>query len=331
MRQTRTTLLLLVVACAGQYQNFAASPSLVLGKTLSIQDDLADKPLPQWRDGVLVVLDSSHGSRIGITVYDRNGQRTSNMAFAVPGATYVTVRGFSRGTDGAIALCGSLTDGDGRAGAYVGWISAAGTETQVIRTSPFVAWRVAVAADGTIWTQGSELRPRAPGEASRKTFGEAMKGDAAVFRQFSRSGKMLRAVVPQSEIVDPNALNTTTSVFEAVGGRIVWYSDISREYIAISPDGSVARVKDVSLPNNEKLSGSGINGQGEIFASSVNGSTWSVSRLDLGERAWTPIASGLIGDRSNPHHRLTLLGSDGEFLVAGGSDSHHLRLFLINK
>jgi hypothetical protein len=279
----------------------------------------------------LVVLDSSHGSRIGITIYDRNGQRASNLSFVVPGAKYVVVRGFTRGTDGTIALCGSVTDHDGRSGAYVGWISADGTETQVIRTSPFVAWRVAFAADGTIWTQGSELRPRASGEAPSKTLAEAMKGKCGVFRQFSRSGKMLRAVIPQPEISDPLALNSPMSVFEAVGDRIVWYSDVSRDYIAIAPDGSVAREKNVALPNNEKLTGSAINRQGEIFASSVNGSTWSVSRLDLGERTWTPVSSGFIGDRSNPHRRLTLFGAEGDSLVAIGNDSRHVRFVRVNR
>jgi len=321
----------LLVACAGQYQSFAASLSLGFPKNLPIQDDLADKPLPQWRDGVLVVVDRSPGSQIGISIYDRYGQRVSNLPFTVPGAKQVFVRSFTRGTDGAIALCGSVTDHDGRSDADVGWISADGTETQVIRTSPFVVWRVAFAADGTIWTQGSEIRPRAPGEAPRKTFAEAMNGSARVFRQFSRSGKMLRAVVSQSEIQNPEAVYSPSSMFEAVGDRIVWYSDLSRDYIAIAPDGSVSRVKNLALPSNEKLSGYAINRQGEIFASSVNGSTWSVSRLDLGQQTWTTVSSGSMDDRSNPNYRLTLIGAEGDSLVATGNDGRHVRLVQVNR
>jgi|GEM_PF-4232489 hypothetical protein len=149
MLQTKVKLLLLAVACAGQYQGFAASLFLGFPKNLPIQDDLANKPLPQWRDGVLVVVDRSPGSHIGISTYDRSGQRVSTLSFTVPGAKQVSVRGFTRGTDGTIALCGRVEDHEGRSASYLAWISADGTEKQVIRTSPFLAWRVAFAADGT--------------------------------------------------------------------------------------------------------------------------------------------------------------------------------------
>jgi hypothetical protein len=330
MRQITINLLLTFVS-AGQFPSSAANLSLGSAESLPIQDDLAGKPLPLWRDGVLVVLDHSDGSRVGINVYGRNGQRASTLSFGAPGAKHISVRGFNRGTDGAIALCGSMTDQDGRSGAYVAWISADGATTQVIRTSPFVAWRVAFAADGTIWAQGTELRPRGSGEAPRKTFTEAIQADAAIFRQFSRSGKMLRAVVPQSEIRVPDALNSATSLFEAVGDRIVWYSEVSRDYIAIAPDGSVVRVDDLALPSSEKLTGSAINREGEMFVSSVSSSTWSVSRLDLEGRTWTRVSSGSIDDRDNHNRRLTLFGAEGDSLVAIGNDSQHIRFVRVNR
>jgi|GEM_PF-4916168 len=142
---------------------------------------------------------------------------------------------------------------------------------------------------------------------------------------------MLRAVVTQSEIGEPLALSSVTSMFEAVRDRIVWYSDLSREYIAIAPDGCVDRVKNLALPNNEKLLGSAIGPQGEIFASSANGTTWSVSRLDLRQRTWSAVSSGSMGDRSNPLYRLTLIGAEGDSLVATGNDGRHVRFVEVTR
>lgn len=324
-----TFFLLAVVVCIGHFQAFAAEAAFVFEKDVSTQVDLADKPLPQWRDGTMILIDASQGAQIGIAIIA--GQERSRLTFAVPGAKNITVRGYSRGADGTVALCGSLTDVEGRTGSYVGWISPGGQEAHVIRTSPFVATLVALAADGSIWTQGSEIRPRAPGEAPRQTLGEALKSDAAVFRQFSKSGKLLRAVVSQSEIADPNALHSGSSVFEAVSDRVVWYSGIARQHISIAADGAVVKTNDLPLPNKEELSGGKFGAQGDLFASSQNGSTWSMSRLDLAGKRWIPIASGLIGDRTATVRRPTLLGADGEYLVVNGSDSRHVRFFRIGK
>ena len=327
----RIALFLLAAAvCIGHSQALAAEASFVFEKDVSTQVDLADKRLPRWRDGSMVLIDTSERAQIGISVFV--GQERSHLTFAVPGASYITVSGFNRGSDGTVALCGSLTDAEGRTGAYVGWISSAGQEAHVIRTSPFVATRVAIAADGSIWTQGSEIRPRAPGEAPRQTLGEALKGDAAVFRQFSRSGSLLRAVVPQSEIMEATALmNTVSRVFEAVGDRVVWYSSVARQHISIAADGAVVKTNDLSLPNHEELSGGAFGARGELFASSQNGATWSVSRLDLAGKSWISMANGSVSNRAAPVHRPTLLGTDGDSLVVLGRDSRHVRFFRISR
>ena len=325
-----THLLFAAAVCIEQPQTLAADAAFVFEKDVATQVDLADKPLPRWRDGVMALIETRSGAQIGISVFV--GQERSHLTFAVPGASYLTVRGFNRGADGTVALCGSLTDAAGRSGSYVGWISPANQETHVIRTSPFVAIKVALAADGSIWTQGSEIRPRAPGEAPRQTMKEALKDDATVFRQFSKAGKLLRAVVPQSEMIEPIALMAgVSSFFEAVGEGVVWYSSVSRQHFSIAADGAVVKTNDLPLPNNEVLSGGAFGARGELFASSQNGATWGVSRLDLAARRWVSVASGRIADRTETVHRPTLLGTDGDHLVVNGRDSLHVRFFRIDR
>ncbi len=326
----RITLIVFAVAMgAGLSRTQVADSVLSLSGEEPTQVDLADKPLPQWRDGKMILLEASHGQRIGISVFA--GKSTSLVTFAVPGARHVSVRGFSRGVDGTIALCGSLIDEDGRSGSYVGWVSPVGTDVHVVRTSPFVPTRVALASDGTIWTQGSEIRPRANGEPLRHTLAEAMKSDAAVFRQFNRSGKLLRAVVAQSEITNPNGLNTGSSIFEAVGSRVVWYSGLSRQHIVIEADGTVTKNNELQLPNNESLSGGAFDTDGTLYVSSVSGSTWSIARLDLTEKSWKSVMTGSISDRTAAIRRPTILGAEGDRLIVNGSDSRHLRFFRISR
>ncbi len=327
--QQSTLFCLAAALLAGHFRALAADAAFVFAKNVPVPVHLADKPLPQWRDGVMVLFDSSHGTdQIGIDVVA--GHETSRLTFAVPGAKRITMSGFSRTADGTVALCGGLTDAEGRSGSYVAWISSTGQEAHVIRTSPFAAVRVVLGADGTIWAQGMEMRPRAPGEPSRKTMAEALKGDAAVFRQYSRSGKLLRAVVSQSEITDPLGLLATRNVFEAVGDRIVWYSSLARQHVSIGADGAVVMTNDLPMPNNEQVTGGAIGARGELFASSVNGSTWSVSRLDLAGKRWVPIANGLMSDRTAPAYRATVLGSDGDHLVVDGR-GQSVRYFQVSR
>jgi hypothetical protein len=322
-------LALVLASATGQLHS--ADSALVLATQLQLQSDLADKALPQWRDGMLTSLHQAFGPQIEIDLFGKTGSRHSALTFAVKDATRITVRSFDRAADGSLAFCGSLTHRSAPAHSYIAWISADGQQTHITHTSPFTATRVTFAPDGSIWSQGFELQPRAAGEAPRASMAAALRPDAAVFRQFSRSGQLLQALIRQSEISAPYSLTKHQNIFGSVGDRIVWYSGTTREFIAISSDGSISKVANLALPHAEELSGSAITSSGDIFASTRNGKTWSVSRLNLAERKWQPMAQGEISDRQDPQRRMTLLGADGETLVANGLDSRHLRFFRITK
>ena len=327
--KTRLNLILnaMAIAHGAIHLGFAQSRSLPLDSEVKLDDNLAHKPTPKWIDGSLVALENSAGSPIGISLFDRNGRKVSAMWFTVPGATYFSVRNFTRSRDGYLALCGSISYAEGRSSNFVALIPPDGSETKVVRTSSYTVVRVAFASDGTLWTQGREHKPRAEGEAPRKSMAETLKPDAAVFRQFDKTGKSLRSVHPQSEMDVPIALISSTSVFTAVGDRIVFYSSEARQYIAILADGTVTHVKNVSLPNDERESGFAVTEKNELYISSTNGSSWSVSRLNLGKQIWEPLVQGVIGDRSA--RELSILGAQGATLAAMGADAAHVRFFRI--
>ena len=111
----------------------------------------------------------------------------------------IVVTGFARGHDGTIAACGAAADKEGRSASYVGWISADGKNVKVVRMDRtidrYIPFLVTVASDGTIWTAGAEeIRPG------------AVPPSTPMFRQFDRTGKMIRAFVPQSELRHPGSL-----------------------------------------------------------------------------------------------------------------------------
>ena len=327
--KTRLNLILnaMAIAHSAIHLGFAQSRTLQLDSEVKLDDNLAYKPTPKWIDGSLVALENSFGSPIGISVFDRNGRKVSAMWFTVPGATYFSVRNFTRSRDGYLALCGSINYSDGRSSNFVALIPPDGSETKVVRTSSYTVVRVAFASDGTLWTQGTERKPRAEGEAPRKTMAETLKPDAAVFRQFDKTGKSLRSVHPQSEMDVPIALISRGSVFTAVGNRIVFYASEARQYIEILADGKVTHVKNLSLPNDEQESGFAVTEKNELYISSANASSWSVSRLNLAKQIWEPLVQGVRGDRSA--RELSILGAQGATLAAMGAGAAQVQFFRI--
>ncbi len=326
--KTRLNLILnaMAIAHGAIHLGFAQSRPLELDSEVTIEENLLNKPIPKWIDGSLVVLDNSSGSQIGISLFDRNGRKVSAMQFTVPGATYFSARSFTRSRDGYLALCGSISDAEGRHSNFVALMPPDGGGTKVVRTSSYAVLRVAFASDGTLWTQGREYKPRAEGEAPRKTLAETLKPDAAVFRQFDKTGKSLRSVHPQSEMDAPVALWSSSSVFTAVGDRIVFYSSEARQYIEILADGTVTHVKNLSLPNDERESGFAVTEKNELYISSRSASSWSVSRLNLGKQIWEPLSQGARSDRSTRERQLTLLGAQGATLAALSADAAGVRV-----
>lgn len=81
----KATFFLFSIGCA-----VAADTSFVFEKDVTTQVDLADKPVPKWRDGTMVLLDPHRGPQAGIFI--QNGEQSSRLNFAIPGATQVIVR-----------------------------------------------------------------------------------------------------------------------------------------------------------------------------------------------------------------------------------------------
>jgi hypothetical protein len=292
-----------------------------------LEADLAGKRVPVWSGRALVVLDDSPAAAAAkISSYDRQGRQLGTVLFTIPGAQHISVRSVSRGVDGTIALCGGAVDGAGRVGSFVGWVSPDGTDTHIVRTSPYVPWRITVAADGTFWTQGSETIPRAPGQTPAARLADRLVPGAAVFRRFDRSGRLMAGFVPQSEIREPLALWPVGGVFGSAGDRVIWYS--GRQYFEISPKGVMAAFSDLPLPDDEAENGFAITDQGELFIGSVGKHGWRISRLDPHLPAWVTVLQSPFDE--SVRRAPWLYGAEENTLVASG-DNTHLKFFGIRR
>jgi hypothetical protein len=204
-----------------------------------------------------------------------------------------------------VALCGAATDRVGRASPYVGWVSPKG-DIQVVRTPPYVPFRVAIASDGSIWTQGFEYIAGQRGK---------LNPDAPVFRRFDKAGRMIGAFVPQSQIRGQLSLTSVASLFDAIGDGVAWYSDHEQAYIQLGPAGVVSRIDHLPLPNDESINGFAITDSGGVFISSKGGTSATISKLDSVAQKWVPLQQ-VHFEKAPPPETQSLYGADGETLVA---------------
>lgn len=191
------------------------APRLVLaGHSLTISEPMEGRRGAIWSGGSLVVPEGPLGEENAFRAYDGNGQVVFNSTFTAPGADHTYVRGFSRGPDGIVAVCG-LAMNEGSANPFLATISADGVSQQIVRTGPYVPNVVSVAPDGTFWTVGREL----DADLSEKT---GVNLEAGVLRHFDRSGNSLGAFVPRSSISDTTTLASGSSFLVTSHDRVGW-------------------------------------------------------------------------------------------------------------
>jgi hypothetical protein len=265
----------------------------------SLGDSLGNRPLPNWSGGRLLTLESAESSNPSFTIYDGKGTGIATSIFSIPQAIRITVYSFSHGTDGVIALVGAATDAGGRSGPFVGWISQDGHTSRVVRTDSYYPKKVAVGADGTIWTAGYEYFP---GQS-------LLDPNAAVLRRWSSQGKLIGSFVKQSGLANAKYSVASSDPLIAGGDRVAWFSSRDGKYFEISLLGVVNEMDGLRIPDRHIVSGMAITDGGDTFLSYQLGvKDWAVARLDRQGRQWEPVESG-------SGKAILVYGADGDHLV----------------
>lgn len=220
-----------------------------------------------------------------------------------------------------------MVDFTGKSGAYIAFIHPTDKSVNLVQTSPFQPMRMTATANGAFWVAGYETNPLPPGAKPRTSLAEAVNKDASLFRHFDKSGKLLLSSVPHSSVEDPISMAQPASVFAEIGNEIIWYTNHSRQLIAISQDGSFTEVRDLELPADQRQTGFGISAKGEIIVSTLGNDSWNVLKLMPSRHHWQSLAQGVKGDRSNPP--IMLIGSEGNAITALGGGNTGIRTFLL--
>ena len=194
---------------------------------------VANQPTPRFRGGYVFLHDPVH--RNVVTAYGPDGRRDCVASIQLPGAKMAVVRDIAVDSDGTLVV--AATTGAVRGDPFMGGIvllNSADRQEKLIDTALFMPFRVAVAADHSIWILGAQLDSSPRHAPSRD--------DYMVARRYDRDGHELGAYVPRSSfaataVTEPGMADD--AIIEAARDRIglVVASGTGREVIELDLDG----------------------------------------------------------------------------------------------
>lgn len=263
-----------------------------------------------WSGGALLRLEDSETGFPRVEVFDRNGGKISGLAIAIPGAARINVLEgcFSRGRDGTVAVCGSAYNTANQGFSFLAIFPAGAEHNLIIRTSPYKARRVAVLADGSVWTLGHEARAGVETDPAHH-----------VVRRYRADGTPAGSWLPNNSFV--NKLDKwhvdRYSEMAASATRAGWVSQTAREYVEFDVSGRLTA--QVPMPPNElerhRISGLALCDDGRVVLGLVDqqsaADAFQLYALDRGQGAFRRIAT--------PERVGSLLGCDEGKLAAGGN------------
>jgi hypothetical protein len=289
-------------------------------------------PVPSWGGGALLILDNKAADAPLIRLFDRQGQLLpSPISVAIPGATTVALYDASRGTNTGVAVCGLAIDKEGRRAPFLAIFSPAGAMTKLIRTESYHPYRIAVASDGTIWTQGVEALDNPPA-GSTDPAGDVMKPylNSGFIRRFDANGKLLGGFIPQASVKHMTDLMGGAGYLVTANNRVAWYGRKDQRYVEIGADGTVQDFPATHLPGSAaEVAGIALTDSGDAFAAVNYGDRREPQRghviciLDRATRTWVPIRSeGSL---------VFLYGADGDVLVSRAEDWFTMRFLRFSR
>ena len=273
---------------------------------------------PRWVGRQLLALEDNDCQQPVIRTTDANG-KTERIQLDVPEAGYVTVYDLSAASDRGLALVGSAVSGSSRGASFLAWIAPDRKTQTIVRLTPYVAQRVAVAADNSIWTVGWVFD-----DTARIILHEN------VVKRFDTFGKLLGTfAVRAHSMFGANGNATFYSTLRASKDRVAWLTN-GLDYIEFSLSGQetyhIVASPLASVHHIASLTMAVSNDNDVIMAASTSTKVdlWS---LDRSKRLWQPVQFPAEG----VHSIGSLLGFDGDRLVLAPdtmSVRHYSRLKL---
>jgi hypothetical protein len=262
---------------------------------------------PQWNGRLLLNLLDNKSSSPLIQTFDREGRR-EGIPFDLPGSSGIYLYTYGAGADGSVAVGGGALSADSRGVLFVTWVSPDRQRRVVIRTDPFTARAVTVAADGVIWAVGRTFDFENMVDISRN-----------VLQRYDTSGKVLSSVVIKNAKSWTNMPGDAAeaSFLLASNDRVGWLTN-GLQYIEFALDGTeVGRYDGPDGMVWLECGGRALSGDNQLILGRRVGAKFDILALDRKGRAWKPVT--LPDQSAEPGSHVHVLGFDGPTLVTSGA------------
>ena len=280
--------------------------SFSIDREATIQYDLGGVRMTEWSGGALVTFVSNQTPAPVILSFDDRGRQLSPLILTIPESETIDLLDAARGSDGMVVACGKVYDHSGRGTGFLAVFGTTGVELTVIRLYPYSPSRIAVTADGSIWTAGPE-------DANPMAAMDSTPPGSGVVRHFDRAGKMIGAVIARSEF--SSRFMVEYGWLRAARGRIGWYTGPTNgpgsRYYEILSDGTVRKYPVISINKSEVVNGLALTDDGRTYVTTADNRnhTWRFLSIGGPDQTWIqPSLPGQFG-------RAFLYGAEGDRLV----------------
>lgn len=279
---------------AGDALSVSSSP-------LPISVDIRGRPIPTFQNGFVISFEPHTGD---VWRFEQGGNRVGNVRLAIPDAFVERVTSAAAAPDGRVAILASAATSDGKLAPVIAWMDSAGNLAKIVRTTPFVAHRIAFAQDGTLWAVGHLFNEQGTADVPKHD----------VVWRFDADGRKMHSLLPSDSFSRRWPSNTSWLTTNA--GRVAVYFESTKEWAEIdNSSGKLVGRWSVSLPPAAQVGGIALTSSGlAIIAADVpdeqNANKLGIYRLDRQSGRVTPIDFSELGGAY-----YSLLGADGDNAV----------------
>lgn len=157
--------------------------------SISVQETVG-KPMPKWRGGFIIQSGSENITGPNFMLYDGRGQGRP-IQIRIPDAARIRLNDVVLGVGGEIVIAADIWKESGERASAIATVQPLGNTTIVRRTNPFKVERIALDAEGRIWSFGQNIADSV--EAG-------LKQDHPVLQVFGRDGSSVGAYLMSSSV-----------------------------------------------------------------------------------------------------------------------------------
>ena len=256
-----------------------------------------------------------------VLVNDRSGDIVLKATLWFDDAEEVNVADAAVASDGSVVLAAGARRQDGTISNFLAKVGRDGSVKSVVQISPYVAYYVRPASDGTVWTLGRERDSQLHGKES------------PVLRQYSFEKGQLATALDSATFRAKNAAASDIAWYAGFPGGLTvgnhgktlgFYSARSSEWITVDLNShAIVRQEITPLPAKIEVTGVAYTDSGEVFASVfAPGETASVSGLaklksSPDKASWVMVSGSAASSsqEAGDHPLYQLLGCSGSALV----------------